>query len=236
MISFGVTPNPSSNALGTRERLPRLGRHPGIDQLGGDLPGRQDGRHAGARVRPCTDEVQLIELLGPVVRAEPRRLHERGCRAERRAPVAAQRVAEVQRVDVVLGNDVRAEITALGAWTGPRVAAPTVAPAAAQGVTLATWNQLLDNGSLQDGEPYLAATARPVVAYVSQNTANGIGVNTGDAVKVSTSAGSIEAPVVITVMADNTVWLPTNNDDSKVRQSLHAAHGATVTLSRGGAA
>lgn len=143
-------------------------------------------------------------------------------------------------MDVFMGvqnvNDVRAEITALGAWTGPRVAAPTVAPTTAQGVTLATWNQLLDAGSLQDGEPYLAATARPVVAYVSQNTANGIGVNTGEVVKVSTSAGSVEAPVVITVMADNTVWLPTNNDGSQVRQSLHAAHGATVTLSRGGAA
>ena len=143
-------------------------------------------------------------------------------------------------MDAIMGaqnvNDVRAEITALGAWTGPRVAAPNVAPAAAQGVTLATWNQLIDAGSLQEGEPYYAATARPVVAYLSQNTAGSIGVTTGDVVRVSTSAGSIEAPAVITVMADNTVWLPTNNDGSQVRQALHAAHGATVSISRGGAA
>jgi len=143
-------------------------------------------------------------------------------------------------MDVFMGvqnvNDIRAEITGLGAWNGARVAAPAVAAGSAQGVTLATWNQLLDAGSLQDGEPYLAATARPVVAYLSQNTANGIGVATGDTVKVSTAAGSIEAPAVITVMADNTVWLPTNNDGSQVRQALHAAHGATVTISRGGAA
>ena len=143
-------------------------------------------------------------------------------------------------MDVLLGgqnvNDLRGEITSLGVWSGSRVAAPSVAATAAQGVTLATWNQLIDNGALQEGEPYLAATARPVVAYLSQNTANGIGVNTGDVVKVSTNAGSIDAPVVITVMADNTVWLPTNNEGSEVRATLHAAHGSSVNISRGGAA
>ena len=143
-------------------------------------------------------------------------------------------------MDVLLGvqnvADLRTEITSLGAWSGARAAAPSTAATGAQGVTLATWNQLIDNGALQDGEPYLAATARPVVAYLSQHTANGIGVNTGDTVTVSTHAGSIEAPVVITVMADNTVWLPTNNEGSQVRATLHAAHGAPVNISRGGAA
>jgi len=43
-------------------------------------------------------------------------------------------------------------------------------------------------------------------------------------------------PVVITVMADSTVWLPTNNEGSEVRAQLHAAHGASVTISKGGAA
>ncbi len=133
-------------------------------------------------------------------------------------------------------NELRGEITSLAAWNGARAAAPTATASGAHGVTLATWNQLIDNGSMQDGDPYLAATARPAVAYVSQNTANGIGVNTGDLIRVSTTAGSIEVPVVITVMADSTVWLPTNNEGSEVRAQLHAAHGASVTISKGGAA
>ena len=143
-------------------------------------------------------------------------------------------------MDVLMGAqsiaDIRAEITTLATWSGSRIPAPTVSPGAAHGVTLATWNQLIDAGSLQDGEPYYAATARPVVAYLSANTAASIGINTGDMVRVSTAAGSIDAPAVITVMADSTVWLPTNNDGSQVRQALHAAHGATVSISRGGAA
>lgn len=130
----------------------------------------------------------------------------------------------------------RAEITALPAWNGARVAAPAVAAGKADGVTLATWNQLLDAGSLQDGEPYLAATARPVVAYMSEQTAAAVGVTTGDTVTVATAAGSVSAPVVTTIMANNTVWLPTNNDGSQVRVALHAAHGTTVRITAGGAA
>ena len=36
------------------------------------------------------------------------------------------------------------------------------------GLVLATWKQLIDNGSMQDGDKYLKATARTPVALVSQ--------------------------------------------------------------------
>ena len=104
------------------------------------------------------------------------------------------------------------------------------------GITLATWNQLVDSGSLQDGEPFLAATCRPAVAYISQHTADAVGVITGEAVRVATDAGVVEVPAVVTLMADSTVWLPTNNEGSHVRADLHAAHGTQVTITRGGAA
>ncbi len=143
-------------------------------------------------------------------------------------------------MDVLVGMqqvaDLRGEIDTLGAWAGARVAAPSVEPQATHGVTLATWNQLIDSGVLQEGDPYYAATARPVVAYLSAATAAGIGVADGDTVIVATAAGSIEAPAMVTVMADNTVWLPTNNEGSHVRSALHAAHGAQVTITKGGAA
>lgn len=143
-------------------------------------------------------------------------------------------------MDVLVGQQqvasLRDEIEALAAWTGARTASPAVAPVETHGTTLATWNQLVDAGSLQDGEPYLAATGRPAVAYISQHTADAIGVATGDVVTVSTTAGAVEVPAVITLMADSTVWLPTNNEGSHVRAALHAAHGTQVNITRGGAA
>ncbi len=142
-------------------------------------------------------------------------------------------------MDVLVGmqnvEDLRAEINGLADWSGPRAALASVEPVATQGVTLSTWNQLIDDGALQEGDPYYAATARPVVAYMSAKTAAGIGVATGDTVTVATASGAVSAPVVTTVMADNTVWLPSNNEGSRVRPALHAAHGAQVTI-KGGAA
>ena len=93
----------------------------------------------------------------------------------------------------------RAELAALGAWKGARPAAPavlsapqmTTAGGAAGGteLRLATWHQLIDAGRLQDGEPYLAGTARPVVARVSPATAVEAGLADGDKVTVTPVAG-----------------------------------------------
>jgi len=62
-----------------------------------------------------------------------------------------------------------------------------------------------------------------------------VGVADGDELVVSTDAGSIRLPVVITPMTDNVVWLPTNSADSHVRRSLHADHGSIVTIAGGNA-
>ena len=143
-------------------------------------------------------------------------------------------------MDVLVGQQqvaaLRGEINTLADWSGARVATPSTAAVETHGITLATWNQLVDSGSLQDGEPFLAATCRPAVAYISQHTADAVGVITGEAVRVATDAGVVEVPAVVTLMADSTVWLPTNNEGSHVRADLHAAHGTQVTITRGGAA
>jgi NADH-quinone oxidoreductase subunit G len=139
------------------------------------------------------------------------------------------------------GAAARAELAALGAWRGARPAAPAVlsaprAPAAggsgASTVQLATWSQLVDAGRLQDGEPYLAGTARPVVARVSPATAADAGVADGDKVTVSTLAGSVTVPLYVTDMTDGVVWLPTNSSGFAVRSDLAAGHGSRVTLRR----
>ncbi|HJQ48234.1 MAG TPA: NADH-quinone oxidoreductase subunit G [Amycolatopsis sp.] len=108
------------------------------------------------------------------------------------------------------------------------VAGPS-APAAGE-VRLSTWRQLLDNGSLQAAEPYLAGTARRAVARVSPETAEKL----GDTVTVSTDRGSITVPVEPADVPDGAVWLPANSADSTVRATLGVGHGAVVSI-RGGA-
>jgi NADH-quinone oxidoreductase subunit G len=172
---------------------------------------------------------------------------------------AALRVPEVRtdlyvlgaiadQMDVHLGLPdaaaARAELAALGAWRGTRpeppaatTAWPAAPPARTSGgldVRLASWHQLLDSGRMQDGEPALAGTARPVVARMSAATAAEAGLADGDKVTVVTDHGSVTAPVELVPMTDHVVWLPAAGlpGGTTLRAELGAGHGAMVTLRR----
>ncbi|WP_448062085.1 NADH-quinone oxidoreductase subunit G [Cellulomonas hominis] len=128
-----------------------------------------------------------------------------------------------------------AQIDSAGRWDGARVAVPTEpgtepAAVAAGHAVLATWHQLLDAGRMQDGEPFLAGTAKRPVARVSPVTADALGLADGDLVEVGTGTGSITLPLVVTDMADHVVWVPTNSPGSAVRESLGAGAGAVVRV------
>jgi NADH-quinone oxidoreductase subunit G len=132
--------------------------------------------------------------------------------------------------------EVHADAEALrGDWDGARVPAPAVPhaepPAVAPGhAVLATWHLLLDSGRLQDGEPFLAGTAKRPVARLSAATAAAAGVLEGADVTVTTDAGSITLPAVVTPMADHVVWLPTASGASQVRDALRALPGDLVRI------
>ena len=100
---------------------------------------------------------------------------------------------------------------------------------------LSTWHLLLDDGSLQDGEPHLAGTARRAVALVSAGTAARLGAAEGDDLTVSTDRGSVTLPLVVGELPDDVVWLPTRSQAAHVRTDLVAQHGSRVRLARGGA-
>ncbi|MFC4565252.1 NADH-quinone oxidoreductase subunit G [Nocardiopsis mangrovi] len=132
----------------------------------------------------------------------------------------------------------RAELAALGAWTGERVPDPLTRPAEppAPGTgraVLATWRQLLGNGRMEDGEPYLAGTARAPMARVSAATAAAIGLPDGGLLRVTGAAGSVGVPAVVAEMPDGVVWLPANSRDCDVRRDLGAAAGTIVGISAG---
>jgi len=107
-------------------------------------------------------------------------------------------------------------------------AASPATPGTGQAV-LATWRQLIDNGSLQDDEPHLKGTQREPVARLSAKTAEGLGAT----VKVSTERGVITLPVEVADLPDGVVWLPGNSDGSAVRKTLGAGHGTVVYLAGG---
>jgi NADH-quinone oxidoreductase subunit G len=135
---------------------------------------------------------------------------------------------------------VRAELAGLARSRAPRPPAPRRAPGElprpgrGQAV-LASWHHLIDLGALQDGDRYLAGTARTPVARVSKATAADLGVTDGDPVTVGTVTGAITLPVLVTEMVDRVVWLPTNSPGSTLRRTLGVTEGALVDLSAGGA-
>lgn len=152
--------------------------------------------------------------------------------------------ALADELDVRLGlptvEAARAELLELGRWDGARPDAPAVpvaqppAPDAGAAV-LATWRTLLDAGRLQDGEPYLAGTARRPVARLSATTAAEIGVEDGGSVSVSTDAGTLTLPLEITDMPDRVVWVPQNSPGSHVHVDLGVSAGAVVGIARAAA-
>ena len=146
-------------------------------------------------------------------------------------------------MDVELGpsdvNGIRRELGQLGAWYGDRPAAPTAGadstPSAAAGsALLQSWHALIDAGTLQEGEPFLAATARAVVATMSAATAASLG--NPPSVTISGPRGHITLPVQIGDVSDGVVAVPTRSIGSSIRTDLGTGPGETVSISAGGAA
>ncbi|GII88502.1 NADH-quinone oxidoreductase subunit G [Sphaerisporangium siamense] len=129
----------------------------------------------------------------------------------------------------------RRELAALGAWRGARPNGPAVtggtprAPRAGEAL-LATWRLLLDSGRMQDGEPFLAGTARPVEALVSESTAAEIGALDGGKVTITTEGGSVTLPVRVADLPDRVVWVPAHSAGCSVTRDLRAVAGDVVKI------
>jgi NADH-quinone oxidoreductase subunit G len=129
----------------------------------------------------------------------------------------------------------RRELGTLAGWQGIRTGAPEYPPAARSRpgpgeAVLATWHQLIDTGRMQDGEPFLAGTARPARALMSAATASEAGTADGDRVSVTTARGTVTLGVRVCDMPDRVVWLPAHAHGCEVRRELAAGNGTLVTL------
>ncbi len=131
-------------------------------------------------------------------------------------------------------HEARGAMAQMGPWDGEPAPAPTYPAAvsprtAGDGVVLATWKQMIDSGSLQDGDEHLAATARPAVVRVSPTVHAAL----GDVVSLTGDRGSLTLPAQVTPdLADDVVWVPARSVGRGVLADL-ASPGTRVTLKGG---
>ena len=129
----------------------------------------------------------------------------------------------------------RRELATIGGWGGPRFQRPAQSAGdAASGIRLAAWRALIDAGTMQEGEPFLAATARPVVAAMSAATAASLGAP--EHVSIAGPRGTVVLPVEIADVIDNVVCAPLNSPGSALYREVGVGHGSTVAVSAAGGA
>lgn len=126
--------------------------------------------------------------------------------------------------------EVRAQMEQLGPWDGDRVAHQPVGtrPSDGEGLALATWKQLVDHGSMQDGDDNLRATARPAVARVSASVLASV----GPVVTITGDRGSWTLPAEEADLPEGVVWVPANNHGNGVLADL-ASPGSRVSVKGG---
>ena len=144
-------------------------------------------------------------------------------------------------------DEARLQMEDFGGWDGDRAgldtgletgasapSSPQVAGArystteTGEGLALATWKQMIDNGSMQDGDDHMRATGRIPVARVSAEVYDAV----GPIVTLTGDRGSVTLPAEIADIVDGTVWVPANSFKRGVLADL-ASSGTRVTVTGG---
>ena len=131
----------------------------------------------------------------------------------------------------------RNEFESIGNWDGERAAMKATASSEIKSVKadeafLSSWRNLLDKGSLQDGEENLAGTARQSVVVISQSRANLLSVKESDLVRVSNDYGAVTLPCVIEDIDDSSVHLPRNSIGSQLFRNLGVVSNSIVKVAK----
>ena len=134
-------------------------------------------------------------------------------------------------------SSARKEIATLGNWDGAKAVMKSVAPSTtlstnADEAILSSWRNLLDKGSLQEGEDNLAGTARPTTAVISKSRADRLQVKAGELIRVSNSYGAITLPCTIADIDDQGIWLPRNSINSQLIKVLGTVGNSVVKVGK----
>jgi NADH-quinone oxidoreductase subunit G len=135
------------------------------------------------------------------------------------SPLGFRTVAEAQREMSDIGPWDGARASLGGFETAPRPSSTT------EGFALATWKQLVDNGSLQVGDKAYLATGRAPVARLSRAAYDAL----GSTVTLTGDRGSVTIAAEPADLDDDVVWVPANSFGNGVLADL-ASPGSRVTV------
>ena len=140
-------------------------------------------------------------------------------------------------INLATVKSARNEFESIGNWDGSKnsmkpVAAASVINASGDEAVLNSWRNLLDKGSMQDGEDNLAGTARKSVVVISSARAKALGVSENDLVRVSNDYGAVTLPCSISDIEDSSVWLPRNSQSSQLIRNLGTVSNSIVKVAK----
>ena len=140
-------------------------------------------------------------------------------------------------INLATVKSARNELESIGNWDGSKnsmkpVAATSVINASSDEAVLNSWRNLLDKGSMQDGEDNLAGTARKSVVVISPARAKSLSVSENDLVRVSNDYGAITLPCSINDIEDSSVWLPRNSQSSQLIRNLGTVSNSIVKVAK----
>ena len=140
-------------------------------------------------------------------------------------------------INLATVKSARNEFESIGNWDGSKnsmkpVAATSAINPSSDEAVLNSWRNLLDKGSMQDGEDNLAGTARKSVVVISPARAKALGVSENDLVRVSNDYGAITLPCSINDIEDSSVWLPRNSQSSQLIRNLGTVSNSIVKVAK----
>ena len=140
-------------------------------------------------------------------------------------------------INLATVKSARNEFESIGNWDGLKnsmkpVVAASVINASGDEAVLNSWRNLLDKGSMQDGEDNLAGTARKSIVVISSARAKSLGVSENDLVRVSNEYGAITLPCSINDIEDSSVWLPRNSQSSQLIRNLGTVSNSIVKVAK----
>ena len=140
-------------------------------------------------------------------------------------------------INLATVKSARNEFDSIGNWDGSKnsmkpVATTSAINASGDEAVLNSWRNLLDKGSMQDGEDNLAGTARKSIVVISSARAKSLGVSENDLVRVSNDYGAVTLPCSINDIEDSSVWLPRNSQSSQLIRNLGTVSNSIVKVAK----
>ncbi|MSY64553.1 MAG: NADH-quinone oxidoreductase subunit G [Actinobacteria bacterium] len=131
----------------------------------------------------------------------------------------------------------RKEFEAIGNWDGAKPSMKSTVTGSSLNVgadeaIISSWRNLLDKGSLQEGEDNLAGTARATTAVISQSRASALSVKDGELIRVSNTYGAVTLPCTIADIDNSAIWLPRNSTNSQLIKVLGTVGNSIVKVSK----